>query len=102
VEVIAKGLAQLLTSNPKMRRTRSSLGVNACIRRRRRFIRLAGRTLSGRPVAIHGKCYSESVTVADPASRKYPINTYGKGAYVNARYRVRTCDPYRVKVVLYH
>jgi hypothetical protein len=46
--------------------------------------------------------FMESVTVADPASRKYPINTYGKGAYVNARYRVRTCDPYRVKVVLYH
>jgi hypothetical protein len=51
---------------------------------------------------IDEKCYSESVTVVDPASRKYRINTYGIGIYVNARYRVRTCDPYSVKVVLYH
>ena len=28
------------------------------------------------------------------------INAEGKGD--GARYRVRTCDPYRVKVVLYH
>ena len=54
------------------------------------------------------KVTSESVTnfcrmhVLDQVTRSLPEIYSIRDYEIGARYRVRTCDPYRVKVVLYH